>query len=132
MQIIIIFPFPHPRAQYNQSLVFQSAKPCFIRSNNRSLPLHILHYFRRQGPLIRQAHLGRESAMGNPFAGGPSCSFFQHAVDLFEGEALGFGDEHVGVDEAADAEGAPDEEDFGAEVALVGVDHVGGYDGNNL
>ena len=46
---------------------------------------------------------------------------------MLQGQAFGLGDEEVGVDEAADAEGAPDEEDFCAEVAFVGADHVGGY-----
>lgn len=70
--------------------------------------------------------------MRHPLRRIPRVRLLQHAVDLFEGQALGFGDEHVGVDEAADAEGAPDEEDFGAEVALVRVDHVGGYDADDL
>ena len=103
-----------------------------MQSNNRAPALHILHNFRGQSALIRETHFGCESGVGHPFSGVAGCSLFQHAVDLFEGEALGFGDEDVGVEEAADAEGAPDEEDFGAEIAFVGVDHVGGDDCDDL
>ena len=65
--------------------------------------------------------------MRDPLRTIPRRRLLQHSIHLFEGKPLGFGDEEVGVEEAADAEGAPDEEDFGAEVAFVGVDHVGGY-----
>ena len=70
--------------------------------------------------------------MRHPFGRVAGRSLLEHAVDLFEREALGLGDEEVGVDEAADAEGAPDEEDFGAQVAFVCVDHVGGDDCDDL
>lgn len=52
----------------------------------------------------------------------------EHAVDLLKGETLGLRDEEVAVDEANGAEGAPDEEDLGAKVALVLADHVGSDD----
>jgi hypothetical protein len=38
---------------------------------------------------------------------------------------LGLRDEEVGVDKAACAEGAPDEEDLSTQVTLVAVNHVG-------
>lgn len=55
----------------------------------------------------------------------------KHLIDLLEGEALGLGHEQVSVNEAAGAERAPDVKDFGAEVALVGVGHIGGDDGDD-
>ena len=70
--------------------------------------------------------------MRNPFGRIPRRAFFHHAIYLFEGKAFCFRDEEVGVDEGGEAEGAPDEEDFGAEVASVCVDHVGGYDRDDL
>lgn len=50
--------------------------------------------------------------MWDPSAGRPRCRLFQHLIDLFEGEAFGFGYEEVSVDEAGGAEGAPEEKDF--------------------
>lgn len=70
--------------------------------------------------------------MRDPSGRGARVGLLQHAIDLLEGETLGFGHEEVGVDEADGAEGAPDEEDFGAEVALVLADHVRGDDGDDL
>ena len=96
-------------------------------SNNTSPPLHILHNLRRQRPLIRQAHLRRKRRMRDPFRTIPRRRLLQHAIDLFQRQPFRFRNEEIGVEEAADAEGAPDEEDFGAEVAFVSVDHVGGY-----
>jgi len=40
----------------------------------------------------------------------------QHPINLFEGEALSFGNQDNGVDEAEEAEGTPEEENLGAEV----------------
>ena len=65
--------------------------------------------------------------MRHPFSRIPRRRLLQHSIHLFQGQSFGFRNEEVGVEEAADAEGAPDEEDFGAEVAFVRVDHVGGY-----
>lgn len=70
--------------------------------------------------------------MRDPAAGVPGRGFLEHLVDLLEGQALGFGDEEVGVDEAGGAEGAPEEEDFGFEVAFVWADEVGCDDGDDL
>ena len=103
-----------------------------FRSNDGALPLHVFHNLRCQCALIRQAHLGGKRRVGDPLAGSPSRGLFQHAVHLFERQALGLRNEEVGVDEAADAEGAPDEEDLGAEVAFVGSDHVWGDDCDDL
>ena len=104
----------------------------YMQLNDRAPALHILHNLGSQSTLVRETHFRSESAVGYPFAGVAGCGLLQHAVDLFEGETLGFRDEEIGVQEAADAEGAPDEEDFGAEVTFVGIDHVGGDDCNDL
>lgn len=84
--------------------------------------------------LIRHAHLSGISRMWHPLGTGSWCRLLQHAVDLLEGEALGLGDEDVGVDDAEEAEGAPEEEDLGAEVdtAAVGGGQVGGDDCDDL
>lgn len=70
--------------------------------------------------------------MGLPFRGCARRGLLHHLVDLLEGEALGFGDEEVGVDEGAGAERSPDEEDLCAQVAAILVDHVGSDDGDDL
>jgi hypothetical protein len=92
----------------------------------------MLHDLRGQGSLIGETHVSREGGVRNPLAGVAGRGLLEHAVDLLEGETLGFRDEEVGVDEADGAEGAPDEEDFRAEVALVGADHIGGDDSDDL
>ena len=48
-----------------------------------------------------------------------------------QGTNLGFWDEEVRVDQAAEAKATPDEEDLSSEVALVRVDHVRGDDSND-
>ena len=83
-------------------------------SNYTAFPLHIIHNLRRQGSFIRQTHLGGEGGVGHPSGRGPRCSLFHHAVHLFEGEAFGFRDQKVRVDEGDAAKAAPDEEDLGA------------------
>ena len=83
------------------------------------------------GSLLGEAHVGSEGAVGDPLGGVARGGLLEHAVDLLEGEALGLGDEEVAVEEADGAEGAPDEEDLGSEVALVLANHVGGDDGDD-
>lgn len=62
--------------------------------------------------LGRQAHILREGGMRHPFGRVPSVGLFQHAVNLFEGEAFHFGDEEVGEHYSDAAQGAPEEEDW--------------------
>lgn len=81
---------------------------------------------------IDKTHIGSEGGVGHPLGGCPGGGLLHHAVDLLESEALGLGDEEERVDEAAGAEGTPDEEDLCAEVGLVFADHVGGDDGDDL
>lgn len=78
--------------------------------------------------LLRQTHLGRESFVGFPRRRTPRGGLLHHLIDLLEAEAFGLGDEEVGEEGGDDAEGAPEEEDAGAEVGIVGfgADEVGG------
>jgi hypothetical protein len=62
----------------------------------------------------------------DPLARGARRRLLEHAVDLLEAQALGLGDEEVREEHAGGAGGAPDEEDLGLEVTVVGVDHVRG------
>lgn len=50
--------------------------------------------------------------------------FFQHSVDLFESKTLGLGNKEVGIDEAAEAESTPEEEDAGTKVGLMATVQV--------
>ena len=64
------------------------------------------------------AGLGGKGRSRAPLGRIARVSLGEHLVDLLERETLGLGDEEVGVDEAAGAESAPDEEDGRAKVAL--------------
>ena len=92
----------------------------------------MLRDLRGQGSLVDETHISREGRVRHPLAGVARGSLLEHAVDLLERETLGLRDKQVRVHEADGAEGAPDEEDLGAEVALVFADHVGGDDCDNL
>lgn len=81
--------------------------------------------------LLGHAHLGGVGGVRHPLGRVAGSGLLEHLVDLLESETLGLGDEEVGVDKAAGAEGAPDVEDLGAQVALVLVNHVGGNDGDD-
>lgn len=99
-------------------------------SNNH---LNLLVSDRRTGSnlLVGETHLVREGGVRGPLGRSARGGLLHHLVDLLQGQALGLWDEEVGVDKGAEAEGAPDEEDLGAQVALVRVDHVGGDDGDD-
>lgn len=81
--------------------------------------------------LIRQTQLISKGSLRLPASRGAGGGLLHHLVNLLQGETLCFRDEEVGVEKGAGAEGAPDEEDLGAEVALVVVDHVGSDDGDD-
>jgi hypothetical protein len=100
--------------------------------NGALLDIAVLNSLHDALLLLGHTHIGGESGVWNPLAGIASVGLLKHAVDLLEGETLRFWDEEVGVDEAGSAEGAPDEEDLGAEVTLVRADHVWGDDGDDL
>lgn len=82
--------------------------------------------------LAFETHMGGEGLAGLPFGGGARSRLFHHLINLLEGQALGLGDEEIGVDESARAETTPDEKDGGLEVAAVFIDHVWGDNGNDL
>ena len=133
-------PLPHPlppaAARKKDTYIVHrratSEQISFLELNDGTLALDVLDDFRRQDTLLGETHLGGEGGVGNPSGGGARGRLLQHAVDLLERETFGFGHEEVGVDEADGAEGAPDEEDLGPEVAFVLADHVGSDDGDDL
>lgn len=101
------------------------------------------------GSLLGHAHVSSESAVWHPLARVSWVGLLEHTVDLLERQALGLGDEEVGVDEGAEAERAPDEEDLRTKITLdiisycfkllqygetnlVLSNHVGGNDTDNL
>ena len=66
-----------------------------------------------------------------PASGLSGRDFVHHSVDLFKSKTLGFGNEEVGVEDAAEAKGSPHEEDLGLQVSLVSTDQVGSDDRND-
>lgn len=82
--------------------------------------------------LVGLGSAGGEGLGGNPLSRGTGSGLLHHLVNLLEGETLGLRDEEVGVDEGAGAETAPDEEDGGLQVSVLGADHVWGDDSDDL
>jgi hypothetical protein len=87
---------------------------------------------RKRDTLLNETHLSCEGRVRNPFAGIARVDFFKHAVHLFEGQALGLGDQEVGERYADDAERTPHEEDLGGKVGVLLIYQVWGNDGDNL
>ena len=104
----------------------------FLVLNNRTLTLDVLHNLWSKGAFVGETHLGGESGGRHPSGRSAGVGLLQHAVNLFQGEALGLRNQEIGVDETAGAERAPDEEDLCAEIALVHANHVRSNDGNDL
>lgn len=75
--------------------------------------IHMLNAIRL---LLRHAHFRSKGGVRHPFGRRHRRRLFQHTIDLLESETLGFWDEEVCVDEAEDAERAPEEEDLGAKI----------------
>lgn len=92
----------------------------------------MLDDLRGECSLVGHAHISSEGGVRHPLAGVARGGLLEHAVDLLERQALGFGNEEVAVHQADGAERAPDEEDLGAQVALGRADHVGGDDCDDL
>ncbi|KAG7847878.1 hypothetical protein KL941_002057 [Ogataea angusta] len=61
----------------------------------------------------------------------PWSGLLQHLVDLLQSQALGFRNQHHGIQKTAATQRAPDEEHLGPQIALVAVNHVRGDDGND-
>lgn len=83
--------------------------------------------------LLLEMHLLSEGAVWLPGGRVIWGHFFQHLVDLFEGETLGFWDKEEGEDEGNDAKAAPHKEDLSTKVGGVGTstDEVWGDDTND-
>lgn len=77
-----------------------------------ALSLDVGDYLSVEVALLVDTHLVRKGGSWLPLGGCSWSCLLHHAVDLLEGQTLGFWDEEVGVDEAKSAEGAPDEEDW--------------------
>jgi hypothetical protein len=72
-----------------------------------------------------------EGVSGLPLGRCTRRSLSHHLVDLLERQTLGLGNKEVGVDESSRAQSTPDEENGGAEVALINTDHVRGDDSDD-
>jgi hypothetical protein len=84
--------------------------------------------------LICHSHLSGEGAVRHPLAGCHWGSLLKHTIDLLQCETLGLRDQEVCVDEAENAERAPQEEDLGAEIDTTagGGGNVWSHDCNDL
>lgn len=80
------------------------------------------------------AHIRSVRAVWHPLSRSSWRSLLQHAVHLLKGETLGLRNENVGVDEAEEAKGAPEEEHLGTEVGVAGTiaDKVGRNNSDDL
>lgn len=81
-----------------------------------------------------EAHVASKRAMRHPFAARPGGGFFQHFVNLFQGETLGFGNKEVCERQRNTAETTPDEENLRPKVGItwIGSDQVRSDDRNDL
>jgi hypothetical protein len=84
--------------------------------------------------LFNIAHIRSISAVRDPFSRCSWRSLFQHAINLLKGKTLGLGDEHIGVNEAKEAKGAPKEEHLRTEIRVAGAiaDEVRRDNGDDL
>jgi len=98
-----------------------------------TLALHILDDLGVELSLLGDTHLRCKGGGWLPLGGCTWSSLLHHAVDLLERQALGLGDEDVGVDQAKEAKRAPDEEDFCAQIGIAFgcTNHVRCNDGND-
>jgi hypothetical protein len=101
------------------------------RLEDAALSLDILDDLQVELATVGVANRAGEGLVGYPLGGGTGGGLLHHAVDLLEGKTLGLGNQEPRVDEGASTETGPDEEDGRSEVALVGVDHVGGDDSDD-
>lgn len=72
-----------------------------------------------------------KSGIGLPLGRVSGVGLLHHLVNLLQSKTLGLGDEEVGVDESAETQTAPDEEDGRLHVTLGLTDHVRGDDGDD-
>ena len=146
LRVLSSFPRRGPRnktpftSKPHMILIFLAANPSpkpILHMRHTPLPTHLrLNIGQTHTPAMRIAHglvnLGKVDS-GHKALGLPGLAdFFVQFVYLFETEALSLVDHEVDEGDADEAEGAPDEEDFGAEVGVAGagVDHVWGGEGD--
>ena len=77
------------------------------------------------------ANSGGKGGSGSPLGRVTGVGLLHHLVDLLERQTLGLRDEEVRVNKGGGAETEPDEEDGRPQVTLIGVNHVGGDNGND-
>lgn len=82
--------------------------------------------------LVANTHGLGEGGSGLPFRRCTRRRLLHHLVDLFQRQALGLRDDEIGIDKRGSAKAAPDKENRRFKVALICVNHIGGYDGNDL
>lgn len=68
-----------------------------------------------------EAHVASKCATGHPFAAGSGGGFFQHFVDLFQGETLSFRNKEVCERQRKAAETTPDEENLRPKVGITRI-----------
>lgn len=66
-----------------------------------------------------------EGGVWHPLGGLTGSALLHHLVNLFERQALRLGNKEISEENASGTSRTPDEEDFGTQVALVLVNHVG-------
>lgn len=81
---------------------------------------HITRHLIDIGPRF----LIHKRVMGNPAGARARRRLLEHSIDLLQTQPFGLGHKEVRKEDAEGAGGAPDEEDFGLEIALVRVHHV--------
>ena len=82
--------------------------------------------------LLANTHGLGEGGSGLPLSRGTWGRLLHHLVNLLKRQALGLGDEEVGIDECRSAKAAPDKEDGRLKIAPIRVNHIRGDDGNDL
>lgn len=92
---------------------------------------HILDHLGGQRTFLGKSHLGGECGVGAPLGRRAGGRLLQHAIHLFQREALGFRHEQVGVNETEGAERAPNEKHLLPQIGGVLTHHVRGDDGND-
>lgn len=108
----------------------------FPRLSSSSIGTAFVFYFSNvaslQSTVALNAHLGGKGRGWTPFCARSRCRFFQHLIDLLEGQAFGFWYQEIGVDTGACAETTPNEEDLWSQVSILCANEVRTDDGENL
>jgi hypothetical protein len=110
-----IFPFPF-HYLYNRTHMFRNLLSKYLHVLVRAAGLGNINVLNTIDLLLCHAHLSSEGRVRYPLSTGHGGGLLQHAIDLLESKALGLRDEEVGVDEAENAERAPQEENLSTQV----------------